>query len=122
MTVGFALDYIEKRMQAMGYGGNYLLKFRHLVLQPHEERKVKAYNEYHLLIEENSHIKIVSDFGLYDLSATTSNEVQYEHFGKINVKNKSETMTSAKFIQVIPLYKESRDRGDGDKLKLDLES
>ena len=122
MTVGFALDYIEKRMQAMGYGGNYLLKFRHLVLQPHEERKVKAYNEYHLLIEENRHIKIVSDFGLYDLSATTSNEVQYEHFGQIKIENIGEAVTSAKFIQVIPLHKESQDRNNPDNLKLDMDN
>ena len=106
MTVGFALDYIEKRMQALGYGRNYLLKFRHLVLGPLEERKVKAYNEYHLLIEENNQLKITSDFGLYDLNANTSNEMQYEHFGQIRIKNKGEAMTSAKFIQVIPLRKE----------------
>lgn len=122
MTIGFALDYIEKRMQALGYGANYLLKFRHLVLQPSETRKVDAFNEYYLLIEENAEITIVSDFGFYDTSTAITNELQYEHFGKINVKNKSETMTSAKFIQVIPLNKENEDKNNSDNLKLDLEN
>lgn len=122
MTVGFALDYIEKRMQAIGYGGNYLLKFRHLVLQPFEERKVRAYNEYHLLIEENNRLRITSDFGYYDLSATNNNEVQYEHFGQILIKNVGALITSAKFIQVIPLQKENGGANDPSKLELDLDN
>lgn len=121
MTVGFALDYIEKRMKVIGYGANYLLKFRHLVLQPSETRKVQAFNEYYLLIEENAYITIVSDFGLYDTGTTITNELQYEHFGKIRMTNKREAVTSAKFIQVIPLHKENT-KEDADKLKLDLEN
>jgi hypothetical protein len=103
MTIGFALEYTTRRMQELGYGDQYLIKFRHLILQPYEERALSAYNEYFMLVDADEGLRISSDFGLYDLAEEKSNELQYEHFGKIQITNREPKIRSVKFIQVIPI-------------------
>ncbi|MEM6771707.1 MAG: hypothetical protein AAF597_14075 [Bacteroidota bacterium] len=135
MTVGFALDYIEKRMLAMGHGDNYVLKFRHLVLQPNEERAFSAFNEYYLLVEDHPWVRITSDFGWYDCQTRLIDELQYEHFGKIRVINPTAKMIHVKFIQVLinlpvpePLTEEKApltvelDTDDNEEMNLELDT
>lgn len=98
MTVEFALEYIKQTMCL----GDYTLSFRHLVLQPGEERQMHAHNEVILLIEPTKDVKMESDNGLYDLSETLTNELQYEHSGDIRITNYSLFINHIRFIQVIP--------------------
>ena len=98
MTVEFALEYIRRSMCL----GDYTLSFRHLVLQPAEEREMKAHNEVILLIEPTKDVKVESDNGLYDLTETLTNELQYEHTGDIRITNYSIFINHVRFIQVIP--------------------
>jgi len=102
MTIGFACDYLERRMCELGYGDNYLLKFRHMVLWPKATIHIDADNEYWMFVE-GGNVAIKSKFGYYDLGDWALNEQQYEHFGKIEVRNKSGNHNAAKFIQCIPL-------------------
>lgn len=104
MTTNFALEYIPRRMQELGVNNNYLLKFRHLVIQPNDIVIVDAYNEYFLLVQAGNDLKVKSEFGVYDLFDTGINEQQYEHQGKITITNTSKILKHIKFIQVIPRH------------------
>lgn len=105
MTIEFALAYIPRRMQELGFGNDYLLKARHLVLQAGEEREIDAANQFYILTDEVSEVNISSEFGIYDLFQLQTNELQYEHQGSIIIKNYSQEIKHIRFIQAIPLLK-----------------
>jgi hypothetical protein len=86
----------------MGNGKNYLLRFRHLLLQGSETRELTAYNQVLILIEPANNIKIESDVGVYDLNESFANELQYEHRGRIKILNLSPVPTNVRFLQAIP--------------------
>ena len=98
MTIEFALEYIRQTLCV----GDYSLSFRHLVLQPSEEREIKAHNEVILLIEPTKDVRMESDNGIYDLTETLTNELQYEHSGDIRITNYSIFINHVRFIQAIP--------------------
>jgi hypothetical protein len=102
MTTDLALEYIPRRMCELGYGDEYSLRFVHLVMQPAEIRKLEATCEFFILVEEPLDVNIDSDMGIFDLSYTAVNELQYEHQGFITVTNKGTTVVYVRFIQVIP--------------------
>ncbi len=102
MTIALALEYIPRRMEELGHGKKYYIRFRHFVLQPSEHMDLEAYNEFYMLIDEPDSINITSDFGLFDLSFDRTNEQQYEHQGFISVQNYSTSVNHVRFIQVIP--------------------
>lgn len=95
-------EYIPRRMYELGQGTRYLVRFRHLVMQPKEKRKIYAGTHIFLLIDPCGDIRVESDVGLYDLSEEKAGEMQYEHRGEINVTNYSAFKGHVKFIQVIP--------------------
>lgn len=103
MTSDLALDYISRRMAEMGFGKNYLLRFRHVLLKVGELREIVAYNQVFLLIEPMPSIRIESDVGLFDVNEDQANEMQYEHRGRIRISNLSLSPTNARFIQAIPI-------------------
>jgi hypothetical protein len=105
MTVSLALEYIPRRMDELGHGRNYYIRFRHLILQPSETVRIEAPNQFYILLEEPMDVSINSDFGLYDLSNEKTNEQFYEHQGSISTKNYSATVNHLRFIQVIPKTK-----------------
>ncbi len=103
MTTDLALEYIPRRMRELGYEDNYSLRFVHLVLQPSEVRQIEASCEFFILVEEPQNVTIDSDMGIFDLSFTATNELQYEHQGIITITNQSTVaLVNVRFIQVIP--------------------
>lgn len=104
MTTSFALEYIPRRMQELEVKNDYLLKFRHFVIQPNDTLILDAYNEYFLLVQAGNDLKVSSEFGIYDLFDAGINEQQYEHQGKITITNTSKISKHIKFIQVIPRH------------------
>jgi hypothetical protein len=102
MTIDLALEYIPRRMEELGYGKKYYIRFRHLVLQPAEQINLEAYNQFYILTGEPDSINVVSDFGVFDLSFDKTNEQQYEHQGFISIHNYSSSVNHIRFIQVIP--------------------
>ena len=104
MTTNFALEYIPRRMNELCINDNYLLKFRHFVIQPADKLVIDAYNEYFLLIQAGNDLIVNSEFGVYDLYDTGINEQQYEHQGKITITNNSKILKHIKFIQIIPRH------------------
>lgn len=102
MTIESALSYIERRMSEIGVGKNYFTQLKHFVLTPLESIEIDADNQYFILLDEMGDILIQSDFGIYDLTETTINELKYEHQGKIIVQNYSAEIKHVRFMQVIP--------------------
>jgi hypothetical protein len=106
MTVEFALDYIPRRMQELGFGNNYLTRWRHFYIGPEATLNIDAANEFFMLITTSNNVKVKSKLGIYDLRDTGINEMQYEHRGKIEVTSLSPAgYTLVLFIQVIPTHK-----------------
>lgn len=110
MTSEIALDYIRRRMKEMGYGENYLLRLRHLLLRPGEVRELIAYGQLYVLMETSASLRLESDVGLYDLSDDQAQEIQYEHRGYIRVINLSVSPTSVRLLQAIPQNPEENAR------------
>lgn len=105
MTIALALEYIPRRMQELGYGNNYYIRFRHLVLQPGEKQEISAFNQLYILVNETDDVNITSETGTFDLSLRNANEMQYEHQGVIKIYNNSRDLNHLRFIQVIPKNK-----------------
>lgn len=102
MTIDLALEYIPRRMQELGYGKDYYIRFRHIVMQPNEKLEIEAFNQFYILVDEPDSVAIRSDFGMYDMSNEKTNEQFYEHQGIIQLKNYSATVNHIRFIQVVP--------------------
>jgi len=105
MTINLALEYIPRRMKELGYKSDYYIRFRHLVLQPNEEQTIDAFNQFFYLVEEAQSVRVESETGVFDLSESTTNEMQYEHQSKIHVTNYLSGINHLRFIQVIPKNK-----------------
>jgi hypothetical protein len=104
MTIDFALDHIPRRMRELGFEDAYYTEFKHLVLQAGEIRKIEAFSQYWMLIDEPSDVSIASEFGIFDLSLLNANELRHEHQGLITVTNQLSGINHIKFIQVIPKH------------------
>lgn len=105
MNTNFAIDYIPRRMRELGFGNQYLTRWRQFQVLGGETLHIDADNEYFLLIEPSNLIGVRSKFGVYDQDDEGINEMQYEHRGKIDVVNKSEDPLLVLFIQIIPKHK-----------------
>lgn len=105
MTINLALEYIPRRMQELGYRADYYIRFRHLVLQPNEELILDADNQFFYLVEEAENVRVESETGVFDLSESTTNEMQYEHQNKIHISNYLPGINHLRFVQVIPKHK-----------------
>ena len=101
MTASIALEYIPKRMCELGYGSEYLIRFRHFVLQPEEKRKLDGNNQLFVLTEPFNDMRVESTVGLFDLSEDQVNELYYEHRGIITITNYAVHINHVRFIQVI---------------------
>lgn len=106
MNTELALALIESRMRDMGYKPEeYSTSFKHCVLQGSEVRELEAYNEFYFLEHDPTDVIIRSDFGFYDLSNPTANELKYEHQGMIVLRNLSGAPIHVRFIQAILKHK-----------------
>lgn len=102
MNIAFALDFIPRRMRELGYGDNYIIRWRHFQLEPYQSLKIDGDNEYYLLINPDENVKVRSKAGVFDLTDEAINEQQYEHRGKIQIKSILKATQLILFIQVIP--------------------
>jgi len=101
MTINLALEYISKRMCELKIR-EYHLRFRHLLLQPGEQREMAAHTHLFYLVEPPGDVRVESDVGLFDFTETLTGEMQYEHRGKLTITNLSAFFNHVRFIQVIP--------------------
>ena len=70
------------------------------------KKKIDAYSQFYFLIEAGEGLRVESEFGIYDLDFdNNTNEMFYEHQGKIIITNNLKAKYHVKFIQVIPKNK-----------------
>lgn len=106
MNIAFALDYIPRRMKELGYGENYLTRYRHVRVEDKSSITINAYNQLLLFISpEGLNINIKSSRGIYNLSDYTINEQQHEHSGAVAISNNTGQDQYMVFVQVIPKNK-----------------
>jgi len=102
MTVEFAIYHIPRRMRELGYGDGYIPRWRHFQLGAGETLNINAYNELYFLIEPISGTRVRSKKGVFDMTDSTINEMQYEHNGKIQILNNTKASLLVLFIQAVP--------------------
>ena len=104
MITTLALEYIARRMNELGYGNDYYIRFRHLVLKQGETIVIDAYKQLYIIADEAEGARIESIAGIFDLKENATNELIYEHQGEITITNYDEQKNNVKFIQVIPKH------------------
>lgn len=103
MNSAIVLEYIKKRMAELGHGERYSLQLRHFIIASGGELIIDAPNQLMVLIEPVEMVEILSDIGLFNLSVTYSNELQYEHSGRIHMKSYAgDRAIHIRFVQAIP--------------------
>lgn len=103
MEEGTAMKIAEHKMKELGVGENYILRYRHLRLDPNEVREIKGENHLYIMTYPFFNITVSSKAGVYDLEDDGINELQHVHRGIIKLENKSSGRLDVKFIQVIPI-------------------
>ncbi len=106
MYLAFALDHIPRRMCELGFGDNYLTRYRHMFSEDKTVLTINAENQYWYFIEPTG-LKIESERGMFDLNDEAINIQQHEHSGKIKISNDTGLNQWALFIQVIPQHKKT---------------
>lgn len=101
MTQNLAIEYIARRMSEL-CDIDYHLRFRHLRLQPGEQRILLAHTDLFILVEPPTDVRVHSDIGVFDVGMDMAKELQYEHRGTIRITNLSIFANHIRFIQVIP--------------------
>jgi hypothetical protein len=104
MNTAFALDYIPRRMNELGYGNGYITRYRHFQMDASSVLNIDAENEHYFLIEPSDNLLVKSKAGTYNINDESINEMQYEHRGKIKISNLSKNKQFVIFIQVIPFH------------------
>lgn len=104
MYLAFALDHIPRRMCELGFGNNYLTRYRQIFSEDNKTVSIDADNQYWYFIEPDG-LKIESERGAFDINDTTINIQQHEHSGKITITNNTGVNKWVLFIQVIPQHK-----------------
>lgn len=100
MTAELAHEYLKRRTAELGQG-DYHIRFRHFNLKPNEQRKVDGNRQLFILIEPSSSVRVQSEIGVFDLTDTAANELQYEHQGTIGLTNYSPLPQQVRMIQLI---------------------
>lgn len=107
MTEEAAILYVQKRMDDLGYKDRYRIRLRHFVLSPREIIKLDAFNEVYIIISASAGVRVESDLGVFlsTLNTTTSNEMLYEHQGKIKIENtRTQGVGNIKCLQAIIIH------------------
>lgn len=105
MTAEFAIQYIAHRMKELGYGTNYLIRWRNLQIAPLDTLSIETGNDYYFLLHSATSLIIKSRFGEFNLNDPNLNELQYEHRGHLQIINPIALIQFVQFIQVIPNHR-----------------
>ncbi len=106
MTEGLAIEIACAKMQELGVGKNYLLRYRHFQLQGSASMSLKANNDLFILLTPDVDTRVFSRTGIFDLKDPAISEMQYIHSGNITVENLNiKFAIQVKFLQVIPTLK-----------------
>ena len=110
MNEGTAIEIAEQKMKELGIGKDYIIRYRHLMLDPQQKKEIKGENHLYILIQPNSGIMVASKAGIFNMGDTGINEQQYIHRGLILIESFLKSRIDVKFIQVIPLQKKTEEQ------------
>lgn len=106
MNSPLALDAVPRRMQELGFA-RHRVETRSLLVEPARPLTVESWNVWCWfpsdLQPKGIRITIESGSGLLDLEGGRHREQQYEHTGRIAIKNMGKTPAYVTFIQATPL-------------------
>lgn len=104
MNENLAIEIAKCKMRELGYGQNYTLRVRHLLLQEAQTRILKVGNNLLILYNPVSFTRVSSKMGVFDVTFPKSDEMQYVHSGNVTLTNLNEGLPTAfTLLQVIPL-------------------
>lgn len=110
MTVEYVLAHIKRRMQEIGCGDSYVMRWKNFQLDIAAVLKIDAQNQFYFLVTPVDGVEIKSKFGYYNLQDTAISEMQYEHKGKIEITNNSGAIRLLSFIQVTPSHNQNNQK------------
>jgi hypothetical protein len=106
MNSALALDAVPRRMQELGFT-RHRVETRSLLVEPAAQTVVEAWNAWLWfpadLQPKGVRITVESGSGLLDLEGGRHREQQYEHTGRVTLRNLGKTPAYATFIQATPL-------------------
>lgn len=106
MNLAFALDFIPRRMKELGFGEQYITRYRHVLVEDKTVLELRSHNQFmYFIAPEVLNLTIRSKRGVFCLTDYTINEQQHEHSGKIEIDNQTGQNQYVLFIQVIPKNK-----------------
>jgi hypothetical protein len=94
-------EYIKHRIRELTQDAKYMVRFKHLILQPNQELQLKAGTSIYLITDLIDDVRVESDTGLFDIGSNESNEQIYEHRGTINIENLSNNTNHLPLIQFV---------------------
>jgi hypothetical protein len=102
MSPSIVMEYIRSRTRELGFGDDYILRLKHILLEPLQEMSLHTTKDFYVLIEMPEDIRIESERGVFDLSDLNLSEQEYEHRGSITITNQYIFKNHLKMIHVIP--------------------
>jgi hypothetical protein len=106
MVTAFALKYISRRMSELGYGDNYHLRWRHIIIPGGQELLFEAGDDIFIIIQPaiipDDPIRVKSERGVLNTFYPLHNEAVFEHTGVIRFDNSTGFTRPIYMIQVIP--------------------
>lgn len=91
MKTEFVMQYLPRKMRAMGIGDNYLLTYKDVTVKASGTVRIKASNMFFFFVEGfTDRVRITSESGVYDLTNETLNEQMHEHTGEIKIENRDD--------------------------------
>lgn len=106
MNEGTAIEIAEQKMKELGVGKEYIIRYRHLMLDAGEKKKIKGENHLYILVQPDLGIMVASKAGIYNMRDAGINEQQYIHRGQLLIESFLRSRIGVKFIQVIPKQKQ----------------
>jgi hypothetical protein len=102
MHQAIVMDYIQRRMQELGFGDKYIVRLKHLALEPMDKITIQTASDLYVVIDMPEDLRVESDRGVFDLSDDDISELEYEHSGLITITNQYTFKNHLKMIQAIP--------------------
>ena len=111
MTIEITLANIPNRMKELGFGSDYRYQVRSVLVPGHGEVVIRSWNSWCYFpleyLDRAAGLVVESDVGYLDLASAKYAENQFEHTGKIILRNPNPQSIHCHFIAVTPFLKHS---------------
>lgn len=106
MTIEFALQTIPTRMQELGFGTDYRYQVGSVLIPAQNEAVIRSWNTWCYFpleyLDRAPGLVVESDVGYLDVLSAKYARNQFEHTGKIVLRNPNPQSIHCQFIAVTP--------------------